>query len=78
MSVVRGSFPNNFTKSEKTVNSERRKKFCPECGDRVSRSAYRCYHCGRTLKMSSVILAWLLVATVLFSLVFLLANFFLG
>jgi hypothetical protein len=54
----------------------RRKKYCPQCGDRVSHADYYCKHCNKRLRLLPLIVLWGLSISVVLAALLVLFGFF--
>jgi DNA-directed RNA polymerase subunit RPC12/RpoP len=56
-------------------SSRREKKYCSNCGDRISHSATRCPYCGQRAFTRRLVITYIFIAIVLVALFFLVLDY---
>jgi ribosomal protein S27AE len=51
--------------------TDRLKKFCPNCGDRIKRSTTSCPYCGQRVITAGLVLKYIIIAVMIVAAVFL-------
>ena len=68
--------PTDTTDQGAGLMADKLKKYCPRCGDRVSRSATRCHHCGQRLITRRLLIIYAAIAAFIGGAIFLLLRYF--